>query len=452
MQETTEEYESTSKRCSIAMFCGKTSLFVLMVGYALFGALLFKFLEGGNEDHHEADFQKTREDCLRELWIITERLNVLYEKNWTQLVTEQLKKFERSVVENAKNDDTITMATPKWTFGGSLLYTVTLLTTVGYGKLSPRTALGKVIAIFYALIGVPLMLILLSELGSVLAHGVRKGYLKITLHKNKENIPCPTVGYHKAPASPLRNYYCKGVEDNASIQLTSTHSSPNHMNFKTNHSNHHVEHEIPKRAVLATVRANHTRGRCRQGPVRQILTDPNCPTHRHVSPLRNASIVGISTDIELDEVDENDENDQGLCTQHDTPSRIPLIWRPPDKNDDAPPATADITSSTPSVPTVLVLLVFFLYIGLGATCFANTTNWTFLDAIYFCFLALSTIGVGDKLPTMQQSEVQGQIQILACCLYIFIGLVVLAMCFSLVQEEVTVKCKQLANSMGLNRE
>ncbi|KAF7278783.1 hypothetical protein GWI33_008014 [Rhynchophorus ferrugineus] len=77
MQETTEEYESTSKRCSIAMFCGKTSLFVLMVGYALFGALLFKFLEGGNEDHHEADFQKTREDCLRELWIITGNVEII---------------------------------------------------------------------------------------------------------------------------------------------------------------------------------------------------------------------------------------------------------------------------------------------------------------------------------------------------------------------------------------
>ncbi|XP_030763882.1 uncharacterized protein LOC115888323 isoform X2 [Sitophilus oryzae] len=380
-----------------------------------------------------------------------ERLNVLYEKNWTQLVTEQLKKFERSVVENARNDDSLTLTGAKWTFGGSLLYTITLLTTVGYGKLSPRTALGKIMAILYALIGVPLMLILLSELGSILAHGVRKGYLKLTFCKNKENIPCPTVGYHKAPASPSHNYYCKGIEDNSSIQLASTHASPNHVNFKSNHTNHCSEYsDMPKRALLATVRASHSRGRCRQGSVRQILTDPNCPTHRHASPLKNSSIVGISTDIELDELE---ENDQSLCTQHDTPSRIPLIWRPPDKSNHVPPPTDDVTSPvSPPVPTFLVFFFFFLYIGLGAACFANTTNWTFLDAIYFCFLALSTIGVGDKLPTIHHGEFQEQLQVLACCVYIFVGLVVLAMCFSLVQEEVTLKCKQLANTIGLSRE
>jgi len=61
--------------------------------------------------------------------------------------------------------------------------------------------------------------------------------------------------------------------DTATIQLAPTH---NHVTFQANHSNHYVErHEVPKRAVLATVRASHTRGRCRQGPVRQILAG-NC--------------------------------------------------------------------------------------------------------------------------------------------------------------------------------
>ncbi|XP_019761105.1 uncharacterized protein LOC109538342 isoform X2 [Dendroctonus ponderosae] len=377
MQNSEEDLENaSSKKCTLAMFCGKTSLFVLMTGYALFGALLFKFLEGGGESRPVADFHRSREDCLKELWTITERLNVLYEKNWTKLVTEQLKKFERTVVETAKRDETLNFAGPKWTFGGSLLYTITLLTTI----------------------------------------------------------------------------------DSASIQLASTHSTPNHVSFQANHTNHCVErHEVPKRAILATVRANHTRGRGRHGPVRQILADPNCPTHRHNhgSPLRNSSIVGISTDIELDEVEESDENDQGQCAQHDTPSRIPLIWRPPDKNGTSPlPVAEEISTSShlPPVPVFLVVFIFFSYIGIGAACFANTDTWTFLDAVYFCFLALTTIGVGDKLPTIHQNDVEGQLHIFACCIYIFMGLVVLAMCFSLVQEELTIKCRQLANSLGFGRE
>lgn len=141
------------------------------------------------------------------------------------------------------------------------------------------------------------------------------------------------------------------------------------------------------------------------------------------------------------------------CTQHDTPSRIPLIWRPPDKNGVSPPTTEETTSSnTPPVPIFLVVILFFSYIGLGAACFANTGTWTFLDAIYFCFLALSTIGVGDKLPTIHQNDFEGQMHIFACCLYIFVGLVILAMCFSLVQEELTIKCRQLANSLGFGKE
>ncbi|CAG9773560.1 unnamed protein product [Ceutorhynchus assimilis] len=305
------------------------------------------------------------------------------------------------------------------------------------------------------------MLILLSELGSVLAQGVRKGYSKICCHKNKENFPCPNVGYHKAAiGSPTKNsYYCKSIEDSASIQLGSTHSTPNHVSFQASNSNHYVDHnEVPKRAILATVRASHTRGRCRQGPVRQILADPNCPTHRHGhgGALRNSSIVGISTDIELDDVEESDENDQGQCTQHNTPSRIPLIWRPPDKNGLSQPSAATEEPFTPPntspVPISLVILLFVTYIGLGAACFSNTGTWTFLDAIYFCFLALATIGVGDKLPTLHQNDFEGQLHIFACCLYIFVGLVILAMCFSLVQEELTIKCRQLANNLGFGKE
>jgi hypothetical protein len=63
--------------------------------------------------------------------VVSERLNVLYEKNWTRLVTEQLKRFERAVVEAGKADGASNPGAPHWTFGGALLYSLTLLTTVG---------------------------------------------------------------------------------------------------------------------------------------------------------------------------------------------------------------------------------------------------------------------------------------------------------------------------------
>lgn len=129
------------------------------------------------------------------------------------------------------------------------------------------------------------------------------------------------------------------------------------------------------------------------------------------------------------------------CT-HDTPSRIPLIWRCPEDNQEP---TTHPTSV--SVPALLVVSIFIFYISAGALLFSSTSGWSVLDSIYFCFITISTIGVGDKLP--QSSEFNAQLQLFACCLYLIVGLIVVSMCFSLVQEEVTNRCRQIADNVGI---
>lgn len=52
----------------------------------------------------------------------------------------------------------------------SLYFTVVTLTTVGYGDLSPDTALGKVFTVFYLLIGVG---VLVAFLALIARHSVR---------------------------------------------------------------------------------------------------------------------------------------------------------------------------------------------------------------------------------------------------------------------------------------
>lgn len=111
------------------------------------------------------------------------------------------------------------------------------------------------------------------------------------------------------------------VSDSASIHLPST---PNHQPncFKTNHLQHyHETQEIPKRAVLATVRTNRTGWR-RQGPIRQTLAEaavPVCPAHARGTQMKpgalvnnhvtlNSSVMGVSTgaDMEEEDADENE--------------------------------------------------------------------------------------------------------------------------------------------------
>lgn len=78
--------------------------------------------------------------------LFTERLNVLYERNWTRLVHEQLRKFESSIVaaarqssENQPNELTLDS---KWSFSGALIYSITLITTIGKKFLFSSTLQG----------------------------------------------------------------------------------------------------------------------------------------------------------------------------------------------------------------------------------------------------------------------------------------------------------------------
>lgn len=106
----------------------------------------------------------------------------------------------------------------------------------------------------------------------------------------------------------------------------------------------------------------------------------------------------------------------------------------------------------PGVPVFLVLLVLVGYICLGAAVFAAWEGWTFIDGAYFCFVTLSTIGFGDLVPgkSFQGTDTQnGQLQLVACCGYLLFGLVLIAMSFSLVQEEVVSKCRHVARYVGL---
>ncbi|GFX52462.1 uncharacterized protein TNCV_4324791 [Trichonephila clavipes] len=118
----------------------------LVVGYAIVGALTFESLEAPNEINQRSTIQGYREQCLKDLWNITDTLNVLYEKNWTILVGMRLKQFENEVVHAVKNegyDGKESSDTElQWSFSGALLYCITVITTIESKNLSRESELG----------------------------------------------------------------------------------------------------------------------------------------------------------------------------------------------------------------------------------------------------------------------------------------------------------------------
>ena len=50
-----------------------------------------------------------------------------------------------------------------------MLFAATIITTVGYGNITPKSNIGKIFTIFYALIGIPLFIMCLTNTGDLLA-------------------------------------------------------------------------------------------------------------------------------------------------------------------------------------------------------------------------------------------------------------------------------------------
>lgn len=59
----------------------------------------------------------------------------------------------------------------------------------GFGDTTPETTLGKTVTIVYALVGIPLMLLYLSNVGEVLARGVKRVYNFLCCCSSNPKVP-----------------------------------------------------------------------------------------------------------------------------------------------------------------------------------------------------------------------------------------------------------------------
>lgn len=170
----------TWKLCSVVF--SHFVMISLVVAYCILGAVTFEKLEAQHEREVKQNISQIRSNTTQSIWTMTRTVPLFNQTNWTSEVVDMLKDFENAILLEMKvrgwdgNESTDHI---QWTFTGALFYSIIVITTIGYGHIAPKTQTGKVVTIFYAILGIPLMLLCLSNIGDVMASSFRFLYWRV---------------------------------------------------------------------------------------------------------------------------------------------------------------------------------------------------------------------------------------------------------------------------------
>ena len=79
-------------------------------------------------------------------------------------------------IKELKYDGDIDTWEYDWSFNKALLFAITIMTTIGYGHVAPKTLLGQVFTIFYSIPGIGLLVVFLGAFGNHMANVLKYAY------------------------------------------------------------------------------------------------------------------------------------------------------------------------------------------------------------------------------------------------------------------------------------
>ncbi|XP_061559532.1 potassium channel subfamily K member 15 [Phycodurus eques] len=120
------------------------SLILCMFSYLLVGAAVFDALESETESYRRRVLEQKRNEMKKKY----------------RFSEEDYREIERVVLQAEPH-----RAGRQWKFAGSFYFAITVITTIGYGHAAPGTDTGKVFCMFYAVLGIPLTLVMFQSLG-----------------------------------------------------------------------------------------------------------------------------------------------------------------------------------------------------------------------------------------------------------------------------------------------
>lgn len=134
-----EQFKNVCKKITTFLF-SRVGLCFVVVGYVVVGGFIFKSIEGSFEEEKAKnrslinDVVNTKTDNLvNEIWNMTKFEKVFHEKNYTSKLKAKLIDYQKNLTDAIKDGykGTSNHNITKWTYPGSILYSVTIVTTIG---------------------------------------------------------------------------------------------------------------------------------------------------------------------------------------------------------------------------------------------------------------------------------------------------------------------------------
>uniref|UniRef100_A0AAG5DLS4 Potassium channel domain-containing protein n=1 Tax=Anopheles atroparvus TaxID=41427 RepID=A0AAG5DLS4_ANOAO len=364
-------------------------LFLMLFLYSVAGAALFIAVEGTHEKKMETNVNHAKRILAKNLRILAldrEKLENpdpdIWEGRAINLVEEYsavlYQSYKEGSFENKQNKKT-------WSFWNAVFYCGTIYTTIGYGHISPSTTTGRALTILYAIIGIPIFLIVLADFGKLFTRGikfvwsyVRRLYYTGSLRKVRKTTQVQEV--------------MKGL--NVVYDMVRRPSADNEL----------------QGATTTTATAAST-----VPPQLNAAQQPtNVPSQTYRTQAESQPGGAVSSGIETIPVPE-------------TPT-TPV------------PETFEIDDEF-NLPISLAIVILVGYMLFGATIYCTWENWSFFEAFYFVFISISTIGFGDYVP-------QHPIYMMCSILYLIFGLALTSMCINVVQLKLSDSFRQASAKIG----
>ena len=117
----------------LAFLFSHIGLCSLVVAYAIMGGFIFKEIEAPEEEIIKHEVELKRKVKVEKLWNIYYN-NIFSHKNWTLAAEDILIDFQTEIYTATKEkgwDGKKEKGELQWTFSSSLLYSITVITTIG---------------------------------------------------------------------------------------------------------------------------------------------------------------------------------------------------------------------------------------------------------------------------------------------------------------------------------